>query len=31
MPLACGYNDGISRLERHSLQKKKNQNPDKEI
>ena len=23
MPLACGYNDGISRLERHSLQKKK--------
>ena len=22
MPLACGYNDGISRLERHSLQKK---------
>ena len=33
MPLACGYNDGISRLERHSLQKKKkkNQNPDEEI
>ena len=34
MPLACGYNDGISRLERHSLKKKKkkkNQNPDEEI
>ena len=29
MPLACGYNDGISRLERHSLKKKKKKKQNK--
>ena len=31
MPLACGYNDGISRLERHSLQKKKTKTQMKKL